>query len=637
MHGLKPTLAGFKKSGFFLTVFLICLAYITFEYFFISYEALSADEFVFARHIYEYTFHLPYRDFSPYKTVLGYYLLSIPMFFSHSLLAPLFYIKDEIALINMGFIALSSYWAARYFDKRAVMLAMLAIIANQHFLIYAVDLRVDMLTSWFCLFAALCVLQNYLRWGGILLGIAFLVSQKALWYFFAINGAMLICWITLSSSFYSLRSLITFTLAFSAPIFLYFVSWSLIATPSIVLNNLFYEAYIQSGIDWFTPILLSCWIIVLFQGPLLFFLWPLASMSLCEKFSDSVTANRRIFIVSFSSLALLLFISYKQPFPYNFVFTIPAFFLLYADFISWLIFQKNSQIPIKNRPSISFMLIVALYTLAIFYLVNVFALPTVNNFIALLPISISLMLYARESRLKITLVFGLITTIFIATGIMYPLYRTYKGSYILNGSYQQAMLESTARLLENDGDYIGGIPFLYSKDQPIDGMKNLIGPSLAYLKQPDKNLESLFLSSIYLTPATKEKILADLNNSSVKIIINNFRLVSLPTEIKNYFSQNYHHFYGSIYIYAPQIHRNQLSFYIKFTAPYRIEGKRKTSIIIDGKKHYSGQIIPLEKGDHITDANHTYRLTLVPDINMRQLDPAYERDNWVYMNRAILS
>ena len=188
------------------SILLICLSYFIFECFFIPFEVLSADEFVFARHIYEYTFHIPYLDFQPYKSVIGHYLLVIPLFFSHTLFEPIFYIKEEIALLNTACIALTCYWGATLFDKRAVLLTMLALLANHYFLIYSTDLRVDMLTSWCCLFSLLAIGQARLTLGGLLLGLAFLISQKAMWYVIAINGSMLMCNPTTTFSLYATLS-----------------------------------------------------------------------------------------------------------------------------------------------------------------------------------------------------------------------------------------------------------------------------------------------------------------------------------------------------------------------------------------------------------------------------------------------
>lgn len=631
MSDPMPTPSRVTASTFFYSLFFISVAYCLFEYFFIPREVLTADEFVFARHIYEYTFHLPYRDFAPYKTVLGYYLLSLPLFFSHSLLAPLFYIKDEIALLNAIFIVCLSYSAKQLFDKKIVLFALLLILANQHFLIYASDLRVDMLTSWLCLFAALSVLQKRLYLGGFLLGIAFLISQKALWYGFAIDGALLITWLAFSSSIYSLRSFIAFNIAAALPVLIYIACWSVIASPTTVLYSLFYEAYIQANIQWYAPIYLFCWITILSQGPLLFLTLPLTLLNL-NKLTDHTALQRHIFIISFAFIALFQFINYKQPFPYNFVFTIPAFFLLYADFLSALFIRASTTQTTPQTTSSRFKILIASYAMIVLMIVNGLALPIIYNLIVLIPIIFGLFLFAQSSHRS--LYFKTIIALIMITGIIYPLYRSLIASHHLNGHYQQTMLINAMKVIQHEGDYLGGIPYFYNKDQPIDGMKNLIGPELDYLYQSNEKIEPLLLPSLYLAPTTTEKVLDDLEKSSIKIIINNYRIMSLPPKIKQYIMQNYDHYDGSLLIYAPLISSNQLSFYLKFTNQYRIDTKAK-SIKIDGKKRHAGQLITLKQGDHTTEADRAYRLTPIQKITQSTHDSVDETNAWISMTRAI--
>ena len=629
-----------QPSLFFYSFAAICSIYFLFEYYFIRYSALSADEFVFARHILDYTRALPYRDFAPYKTILGYYLLSIPLFFSHGLFAPLFWIKTEITLINIICLGVASYWSLTFFDKRAILLAALAIISNQLFLIYGSDLRVDMLTSWFCLFSALCVLKNQFKLGGALLGIAFLISQKALWYVFAINGALGLCWLlslflhqqqsitTHTMLKINLRTLINYNLASAIPIIIYMVVWSTISDFNTVFYNLFYEAYIQSGIDWYVPLYLTCWKAVLSHGPLLFFIWPL-TFSMLFGTQDEQLINR-LFIISMASIALILFINYKQPFPYNFVFTIPAFFLLISEFISWIIKKRS----VKNQTTAAWQTkaLLAIYCLSIIAMIYVFSINRLYYLIAALP----LVSYAYFThQLPRSLFLYSFMTLFIVTGILYPLYGSVKTALVVEGQYQQTMVRLTDSLLGNDSDYVSGIPFLYAKDQPIDGMKNLIGPAVDYLYEPTDKLQSLLLPSLYLTESTPEKILTDFEKTPVKVIINNYRMLSLPPKITQYLKNNYQHFYGSIYLYAPMVTKNKLSIDIKFTGNYRVEGKNKATILLDNKAVKIGKMVRLRQGAHLSETKTDYRLALVPELK-DSLDARYAQDNWSHMIKAIV-
>ncbi len=610
----QPTTLFWLLAGIFSMYFI-------FEYYFIKYSALSTDEFVFARHILDYTRSLPYRDFAPYKSTLGYYLLSIPLLFSHDLLAPLFWMKTEITFINIACLSAASYLTLRFFDWRASLICILAILSNQLFLVYGSDLRVDMLTSWFCLFSAIYILRNKFKIAGCLLGIAFLISQKALWYLLAINTGMGLCWIFFTrESQFSLRAILHFNLSILLPITIYCLTWSAVSDFSTVFYSLFYEAYIQAGIDWYAPLYFACWHAVLSHGPALFLIWPLTFFMLM-KVNTSIS-ERSLFIVSMASTALILFIQYKQPFPYNFVFTIPAFFLLIGEFITWIL--NKPSIPKMNK------YLTGMYALTIIALVYSLSLHPIYYLMAALPIimcSFSLEILTGK-QFKILF----ISTVII-TGIITPLYQSIRTSLIIDGKYQQTMINITADLLSDNSEYISGIPFLYTKDQSIDGMKNLIGPAVDYLYQPTDKLKPLLLPSLYLDASTPAKILLDFQRMPIKVIINNYRMLSLPPQIKTYIKNNYRHFYGSIYTYAPLITKNQLSIDLKFSGKYRVESKG--GILIDKKLIKPNQILQLKQGPHLSQTKTTYRLVLLPTTK-EPLNKQFEQDNWSQMIKAIL-
>lgn len=554
MRGTPPT--ALKHPIFTWAIVLICVAYFAFEYFYVNYAAFVVDEFTFARQIYEYTLALPYRDFIPYKGVIGNYLLSPALIFSRDLFTPLFQIKVQIAAMNTLCIAISVYWARRFFADYAILIALMAILVNHQFLLLSSDLRVDMLASWICLFSCLALIGNQIRLGGTLIGIAFLVSQKAIWYLIAINGAFGCCWLLLPNTQYNLRHLIRFNFHAASVLAIYVVFWSIIATPGAVYQSLFYEGYLQAGIDWYTRIYLACWQIALMHGPVLFMLWPLTFAPLFSH-ANSKATEQHVFIIVLSSLALLQFIFYKQPFPYNFVFVAPAFFLLYSNLFNWLI--ENNK---------------------------------------------------RHKALL---------TIMLVGGIVYPLCYSLIATHHYNKNYQQSMLQLAAELTKDGSDYVAGMPLFYGKDQPIDGMKNLIGPQIDYLYQPSEKIGKILLESLYLSKTTSKDVINQLELQPVKVIINNQRIEALPPSILNYLHENFAPYSGSIDIYAPTIKPRQMTFYLKFSGDYRIQATKSVSVKIDKHVLHTGNIIHLTRGDHLSSTRAAYRLVLAPKVKENQI------------------
>ena len=78
----------------------LCLMYLAIQLGFISYEKLTVDDLWLSYHTYQFKSLLPYRDFSPYKTTLGYYVLLIPLSLFNGVIMPLLCTKAFVAFIN---------------------------------------------------------------------------------------------------------------------------------------------------------------------------------------------------------------------------------------------------------------------------------------------------------------------------------------------------------------------------------------------------------------------------------------------------------------------------------------------------------------------------------------------------------
>jgi len=305
---------------------LFCLLYFIFELCYTQYAAIGPDEFWFAHHIYQYQHSLPYRDFSPYKTVLGYYILLIPMLFSHALLTPLLYIKNTIAAMNAIGLFVACLWLRRYFSLSAIIMAFLLLVFSQLFLGYSTDIRVDLLAYWCCLFSALCLFDKRFIFAGILIALGFLISQKALWYIVASNTALLF-------SRHRLKDIIKFNTALIIVLSIYIAAWSIASSLHTVLNSVFHEAFLMYQLDAYSMYRRIYWTITITNNPLLFLLFPLTIIALSKE---------RLFIFIYAWTILALLILYKQVFPYYMIVIFPAFLFLYTEFFDKLLQQRFS-------------------------------------------------------------------------------------------------------------------------------------------------------------------------------------------------------------------------------------------------------------------------------------------------------
>ena len=74
------TVRDFLTRRFHLVVFAIVAAYCALQFLYISHLPLVMDEFDGAYEVYHLRHALPYRDFLPYKTVLGYFVQTLGTF-----------------------------------------------------------------------------------------------------------------------------------------------------------------------------------------------------------------------------------------------------------------------------------------------------------------------------------------------------------------------------------------------------------------------------------------------------------------------------------------------------------------------------------------------------------------------------
>jgi hypothetical protein len=317
-------------------------------------------------------------------------------------------------------------------------------------------------------------------------------------------------------------------------------------------------------------------------------------------------------------------VSYKQPCPYNIQAEFPAFFVLYAAVFSWLIAFFRAPINLRSSLAAGLYCFLYSYSFALLYLIHGFALPWPSYFICLLPLVVAAHLMAPQLRNKLqALAIALLTFL----GIVMPTYHFTQLLPQLNGHYQKYMLTLADALLQEGGDYVAGVPLFYNRHQPVPGLKHIVLPALNYLYHPSKDmLPVMNLPSLYLTPDTTEQIIASLKKSTVKLYINNERLQSTPPAIQQYLKTQYQHFWGSIYLYAPQVEAGRQRVQLKFTGWYRVEGS--VPVVLNHYVLAPGTEIRLVTGEYASVAKAAYRLTWIPAILTENLAKEYQQDAW---------
>lgn len=603
---------------FYILLALISLFYLAFEFWFNQYAMLSVDEFWFAHRIYEFNSGLPYKDFSPYKTVLGYYLLLLPMTVTNGIFNTLIVTKNFLAVCNTLVLFSACCYLTRFFSRSGVICSALCLISMEIMLSYSTQIRVDLPAYWFCLFSLLLLLDRRFIVAGLLLGLGFSTSQKAIWYLFACNAALGVHWLMSERSRQYFFSAVKFNLAALSIIIAYLMLWSLAAGAGNVFQNVFIEASAMYHLDWYDASRPLYWYIILLFNPLPFLLWPLTLISLMISFpGDRSYAARRFAIVA-ASVILLCLIGYKQVFPYYMQVTLPCFLVLYAAFFTWLTAYLNSDSPVflisKQRVTI----FLTAYSIAIAALITVMHLP--YPYLLLTVIPFTLLFPAQRILLLAAMIF---------TGLIYPMSVYVVKLISIDGSYQQANIAAVNTLLNYDADYTAGIELIYNKTQRVAGLRHLMGPAIDYLYQPSEKIRPVMTAALYEDPdATAAGVVDKLRHSRVKFYVNNYRMQALPPVIKDFLAQDYQHWWGSVYLYAPRIAAGRQKTQIKFAGEYHLQTTPTTAVIINGKAFKNGAQITLPQAEVITISTKPFRLKLLTDVTV---DPAFTQDAWEKM------
>lgn len=309
---------------FALAVALLLLGYAAIESLYIAHMPLVMDEFQGAYAVHELARGLPYRDFLPYKTVVGYYLQLPVLELVPGLWASMLAVKVEMMIAVVAALAAACAVLRRSIGEGAIVAALAMALAMSDFLERSADLRVDMLTAVFGLLSLLALLRRRDSLAGGLAAVSFLVSQKGA--VFVVAGAALLL-LNGGPFVGAARSAARYLLTAAAPLTLYLIGWSCVAPPAVVFRSVMFgpAAVVTSDA---VPIRAHFWLQTMSRNPLFYALALLAVV---------VLARRARGIAAYAAIVALLAVAYPQPWPYHFVLLVPTMFVAIAAALDdWL-------------------------------------------------------------------------------------------------------------------------------------------------------------------------------------------------------------------------------------------------------------------------------------------------------------
>ncbi len=289
---------------------------------------LVMDEFDGANEAYQLLDLTPYKDYRPYKTVLGYYIQLPPLLLTGDPWTGLMLSKFWLALINAAAIFASTLALTSIFSPPAALVGQLLLISVTTFLERSSEIRVDMLTAWFGLASFLLLLKRRWSIAGLLAGASFLVSQKGIYYVVAGNAAAGIFWLIESRDRATFFNLIKMNLAVVAVIAVYIAFWGIVSTPSSVFS----ATFLSHGSIVFADLydLEEHWTRTLNRNPL--FYWGAVGgiVALVIARWRGRVGSAHLMTAAYATVLFALCRWHKQPWPYFFVLLIPTLMVVHV-------------------------------------------------------------------------------------------------------------------------------------------------------------------------------------------------------------------------------------------------------------------------------------------------------------------
>lgn len=381
------------------------------QWLYISRLPLVMDEFQGAWTVYRLVEEVPYRDFAPYKTILGYYLQLPVLLSGDGPWVPLLRVKLAMATLTAAGWLLAGWVLMKTFRPRAVVAGTALLVAMSTFLERSSALRVDMLTSLAGLAALVFLLRR--RWGiaGLAAAVSFLVSQKGVYFVLAANvGLILEMLIVTGWKKDSWRRWLAFNGAALAVLVGYLAFWASLSSVDAVVTTVFFS-HGQIALENLYDIQLQYWAQTLRRNPLFYTLAAMSLGWLALRVGRARSDGQRstdALLVGWASAMIGLCLWHKQPWPYFFVLLIPTLSVLHMAF-----FDALAEVP---RPRFR--------TLAVFL--------------------------------------GLVA----GAGVVLPLALRVPANLARDNTLQRLTVTTLDAVLEPGDTYLAGVDLLFARDQP---------------------------------------------------------------------------------------------------------------------------------------------------------------------------
>lgn len=332
----------FSDRRFLVAIVVICLAYAVIEILYVSTLPLVMDEYQGAYAVFKLTSAVPYRDYMPYKTVLGYYVELAPLMLPGDPFSRVMYVKYMLVAINTIALFIGSYLLSRHFHKVAVCLAAAAFVVMTHHLERSAELRVDMLTAWFGMFSLLAVLDRRMVLAGVLLAASFLTSQKAIYFAGGTAAGLLVYWAFVERSRRALRDAIVCGGVAAAIVGTYFFAFGLVGSSVGGTAGHVLTAHKAVALERLHTEVRGYWFQSLERNP---FFYAALIAGIGSAFARRFERRAEAILWIYGLVVFAACLWHRQPWPYFFVILTPTGFVIMASLFDGEI-RRAGRVPI---------------------------------------------------------------------------------------------------------------------------------------------------------------------------------------------------------------------------------------------------------------------------------------------------
>jgi hypothetical protein len=323
---------------FVVLALAIALGYLALQVAYISRLPLVMDEFDGAYEAHQLLTRTPYKDFRPYKTVLGYYAQLPPLIPVQDPWSGLIRSKLWLAAINAAFIFGVTLTLGRLFSFPAAVASELLLVCVSTFLERSSEIRVDMLTGWVGLISFLLVLKRRWLLAGVLAGVSFFVSQKGIYYIVAANAAAGAVWLFETRDRQTFRDIVVLNVGVAATVLAYLAFWSALSSPWTVFSATFLAPRTIALTALYD--LGEHWTRTLERNPVYYFGALAGFLVLIGARLAGRAGSTQVMVVAYGAALFALCRWHRQPWPYFFVILIPTLMVVHAACIDVLLRER---------------------------------------------------------------------------------------------------------------------------------------------------------------------------------------------------------------------------------------------------------------------------------------------------------